>query len=229
MFFSDKIINIRPGDKVLEIGPGATPYFRSDVLLEKKFSDEKEYAAQFGHAEKLSTDKPVIFYEGDVFPFRDKEFDYVICSHVIEHVEDVPGFLSEIFRVGKKGYLEYPLMYYEYLYNFDVHLNFVKYNEGKLYYMKKKDSALDEFVPVQEFFYQTLKVGHDKLISDFITHFMEGFEWLAPFECVETKNIKDLAHKELKLEFPKAPLMPSTEPDPGYRDILKQLVKRILK
>ena len=42
------------------------------------------------------------------FPFKDKEFDFVIASHVIEHVEDVDFFLKELERVSKKGYIEVP-------------------------------------------------------------------------------------------------------------------------
>ena len=41
-------------------------------------------------------------------PFKDKEFDYVICAHVIEHVNDPVMFKSEIERIGKAGYIELP-------------------------------------------------------------------------------------------------------------------------
>ena len=41
-------------------------------------------------------------------PFKDKEYDFVIASHVAEHVEDVSYFLNELSRVGKKGYIEVP-------------------------------------------------------------------------------------------------------------------------
>tara|TARA_Y100000768_G_C23817552_1_gene604889 strand:- start:6 stop:518 length:513 start_codon:yes stop_codon:yes gene_type:complete len=41
-------------------------------------------------------------------PFKDKEFDFIIASHVVEHVEDVSYFLNEIMRIGKKGYIEVP-------------------------------------------------------------------------------------------------------------------------
>ena len=71
MFFQNRITLIKPTDKVLEIGPGASPIYRSDVLLEKQFDDDSEYEKQFGHAEKLVTDKKIIFYKGEVFPFQD--------------------------------------------------------------------------------------------------------------------------------------------------------------
>lgn len=41
-------------------------------------------------------------------PFKDKEFDFVISSHVIEHVKDFQFFISEIERISLKGYIELP-------------------------------------------------------------------------------------------------------------------------
>ena len=41
-------------------------------------------------------------------PFNDKEFDFVIASHVIEHVEDFKFFISELERISSKGYIELP-------------------------------------------------------------------------------------------------------------------------
>ena len=41
-------------------------------------------------------------------PFKDKEFDFVIASHVMEHVSDVEFFISELERVSNQGYIELP-------------------------------------------------------------------------------------------------------------------------
>ena len=41
-------------------------------------------------------------------PFKDKEFDFVIASHVIEHVEDFQFFIKELERITSKGYIELP-------------------------------------------------------------------------------------------------------------------------
>ena len=43
-------------------------------------------------------------------PFKDKEFDFVVASHVMEHVEDVEFFIKELERVSKQGYIELPTM-----------------------------------------------------------------------------------------------------------------------
>ena len=56
------------------------------------------------------------FYEGKNFvklekkqlPFKDNEFDFVIASHVLEHVEDFKFFINELERVSNKGYIELP-------------------------------------------------------------------------------------------------------------------------
>ncbi len=41
-------------------------------------------------------------------PFKDKEFDFVIASHVIEHVQDFEYFVKELERISSKGYIELP-------------------------------------------------------------------------------------------------------------------------
>ena len=86
MYFRDRVQHVKPGEKVLEIGPGGTPPERADVFLDldpKLFKDETEAHYQRGAAPELKTDKPIVYYDGKKFPFKDKECDYVICSHVI--------------------------------------------------------------------------------------------------------------------------------------------------
>jgi SAM-dependent methyltransferase len=55
-------------------------------------------------------DKKFIRLTEKKLPFKDKEFDFVIASHVIEHVEDVDFFIKELERVSSKGYIELPTM-----------------------------------------------------------------------------------------------------------------------
>lgn len=192
MFFPELIRSIDPSDRVLEIGPGGTPYPRADVLLEHRFDDDMALL-QRGGAPSLKTSKQVVFYDGGDFPFHDNEFDYVICSHVIEHVGDIEAFCSEMFRVAKKGYLEFPTIYYEYLYNFSVHLQLIGYQSGELLHISKESSGLNAFRSVQTLFYRALELGYSDLVDDLKSTMFIGFEWTEPFKVRRVASIDELA------------------------------------
>ena len=53
-------------------------------------------------------DKEFVRLTEKKLPFKDKEFDFVVASHVIEHVDDVDFFIKELERVSRKGYIELP-------------------------------------------------------------------------------------------------------------------------
>lgn len=204
MFFANKIKSIRPEFKVLEIGPGSTPHSRSDAFLELSFVAEELRLAQRGGTgpEPNFGARPVHYYDGGAFPFGDGQFDYVICSHVIEHVPDPEFFVSELNRVsGGRGYLEYPLVTCEYLYNFDVHLNLVKFDEQKsvLKYIRKCDTPLAVFSPVSALFHKTLENGWDDLMSANKEIFFEGFEFGTPLSIAKANGIEDLLPSEKKI------------------------------
>jgi len=197
MQFPEKITRILPEDKVLEIGPGSLPHHRSDAFLELRFENDIDRISQRGG---VLTDgalgkRPVHFYDGGRFPFSDGEFDYVICSHVIEHVADPEQFVQEIFRVGRgRGYLEYPLITYDYLYDFDVHLQFVKF-EPELWvlkYLPKKETGFREFAAVTSFFHTSLEYGWDDLCAANSALFFEGFEFDRPFRVERALNVDAL-------------------------------------
>ena len=92
----NKIIKENPKWKILDIGCGYRAH---------------PYASVIADVQDLSN-----HYEGKKFikinekklPFKDKEFDFVIASHVIEHVEDFEFFINELERISSKGYIELP-------------------------------------------------------------------------------------------------------------------------
>ena len=53
-------------------------------------------------------DKNFVRLKDKKLPFNDNQFDFVVASHVLEHVPDLDFFISELERVSKKGYIELP-------------------------------------------------------------------------------------------------------------------------
>jgi hypothetical protein len=192
VFFPERITSIRPSDRVLEVGPGGTPHPRADVFLERAFDDPTVALGQRGYAPPLKTGKPVMRFDGRRFPFEDGAFDYVICSHVLEHVEDVDSFAGELTRVAPRGYVEFPTIYYDYAYNFPEHITLVAWRDGVVRWMPKAESGLARFAPVTRFFYEAFKRGHGDIVRDLLPFFFQGFEWSGGLMTRRTTEIADL-------------------------------------
>ncbi len=230
MFFSERIKSIRKSDKVLEIGPGSSPFWRSDVLLDKKF-DEKQAFKQRGDLPKIEYDKPIYYYNGSTFPFKDNEFDYVICSQVLEHVpvDEFDNFIKEIERVaGSVGYIEVPRLFYDFLFNFYEHKWLINLKNGKLLLLDKKKV---EFSCIQDIFYLMFKYGRKKkkttLIKDFVDLFMIGYEWEDKINYEIVNSLDELISNE-DVAFYKNYFMSLEEkPSNIYDD--KPLVKKIFE
>ena len=70
-----------------------------------------EFATTICDVQDLSEfykEKNFVKLENKSLPFKDNEFDFVIASHVLEHVEDFKFFIKELERVSNKGYIELP-------------------------------------------------------------------------------------------------------------------------
>lgn len=161
-------MNIRPSDFVLEIGSGHNPKARADVLCDKFVADDE----QRGGA--LVTDRPCVEADGQHLPFADKAFDYVICSHVLEHVTDPVQFISELERVASRGYIETPSEIGERLYGWHYHHWVVNLVAGRL--LLRRNSGPPQFGRLFHRFAATDK--HWKRFH--LTHptlFLVRYEW----------------------------------------------------
>lgn len=67
------------------------------------------------------------------YPFPDKHFDFLICSHVLEHLQDPVRTCSEFSRIAKAGYIEVPFYCVDlYIRNNDtIHRWLCAYDQGK--------------------------------------------------------------------------------------------------
>ena len=82
--------------KVLDIGCGYTANKNATVVCDVQ------------DLSNIYKEKDFVKLTSNILPFKDKEFDFVIASHVIEHVKDVEIFIKELQRVSSKGYIELP-------------------------------------------------------------------------------------------------------------------------
>lgn len=65
-------------------------------------------------------------------PFRDNKFDTVVCTHTLEHIQDLAQGISELRRVAKKRLIIVVPKQRPYKYTFDLHLHFFPYEHSLL-------------------------------------------------------------------------------------------------
>lgn len=115
------VANIPKEWKVVDVGPGAYPLKRADVYIDRD-------PAILGKLD-LAGDQSIIVssLEEGLPEISDKSFDYVWCSHVLEHVEDPAGCAATLSRIAKRGIVIMPSAIKESLFNFEEaeHLWFV--------------------------------------------------------------------------------------------------------
>lgn len=131
-------MDIRPGDLVLEVGSGHNPSPRADVLCDRFLLDDTER-----NREGALVDRP--FAVGDIcaLPFGSGSFDYVICSHVLEHLEDPARAAAELRRVAPRGYVEVPSRENELLLPFPFHRWLIDREDDALVFRTKERTVPD--------------------------------------------------------------------------------------
>jgi hypothetical protein len=96
---------------VLDVGGWASPLERADAVVDlmpyetrglygRSDPARERFSAGSWHTRDICDREP--------WPFRDGEFDFVVCSHTLEDVRDPVWVCSEINRVGTAGYIEVP-------------------------------------------------------------------------------------------------------------------------
>lgn len=126
---------------VLDVGSGDKPHWRADVLLDRYIGDD--HGGQRSGASAARIDRPMFAANAENMPFADQVFDYVICSHVLEHVEHPDAVVAEMVRVGKAGYIEVPEASSAKIVDFPSHLWWVTLDDGALVFTAKTAAYFD--------------------------------------------------------------------------------------
>jgi ubiquinone/menaquinone biosynthesis C-methylase UbiE len=66
----------------------------------------------------------------ETLPFRNEEFDTVVCTHTLEHVQKLFAAISELRRVTKRRLIVVVPKQRPYKYTFDLHLHFFPYEHS---------------------------------------------------------------------------------------------------
>ena len=135
----DNIIDKNPNWEILDIGCGYTAHRKATVIADTQ--DLSDFYKE----------KKFITIKEKNLPFKDKEFDFVISSHVIEHVEDVEFFIKELERISSKGYIELPSRLGDNLVfeNVNDHIWWFNYDDvNNRLVVSKKNQLMDPFITV---------------------------------------------------------------------------------
>lgn len=119
-------MKIGPDDLVLDVGSGHSPNPRSDILCDRYIEDDTERGGA------IKVDRPLIVADGHNLPFKDRAFDYVIASHIIEHMDDPARFCSELQRVSRRGFIASPTELAEHMFYWSFHKWYVNKIGNKL-------------------------------------------------------------------------------------------------
>ncbi len=117
---------LKPSDVVLDIGGWGHPFNRANYVLDlapyetrgfynRTFAKNTPIPPIGGTVEMFTKDTWIMrdICAKEPYPFRDKELDFVVCSHTLEDIRDPLWVCSEMIRIGKAGYIEVPSRVWE--------------------------------------------------------------------------------------------------------------------
>ncbi len=131
-----EIINSLKGKTILEVGCGKA--FLSNKIEKLNYSVT---AVDIYIDDLIKNKYPKIFFKNDNIEnlsFSDNSFDTVICTHTLEHVQNIHKSIKELKRVTKKRLIVVIPKQRPYKYTFDLHLHFFPYKHSFLQIIKPK-------------------------------------------------------------------------------------------
>ncbi len=101
--YLEEVFGLTAEDYVLDVGGGAEPFARADVICEKELMSDVQRAGR-----ALRSDQRYVVAAAEALPFADHSFTFVFSRHVLEHVTDPMAACREMMRVAPRGYIETP-------------------------------------------------------------------------------------------------------------------------
>lgn len=127
----ERILREVDGEQVLDVGCGRA--FMAGVLA--RTSGKQVCAIDFQIAPALTARQPSVrFVQGSIarLPFRDGQFDTVLCTHTLEHIVAFENAIAELRRVCRGKLIVVVPCEREYKYSFNLHVHFFPYAHSLL-------------------------------------------------------------------------------------------------
>ncbi|HEY8224448.1 MAG TPA: methyltransferase domain-containing protein [Pyrinomonadaceae bacterium] len=164
---------------VIDVGCGHMPNMRANILADKFLVDDAER-----HQPLALDERPFIVCDALHLPFQNSSVDYIICSHLAEHMEEPEALFVELTRVAHAGYIECPARMREILHGWEFHRWYVEVHDDKLIFEEKTRQIHD--LELHEWFSQRFE--NDPIFENFFVDNMERFNLVAAYDWVEHVN-----------------------------------------
>ena len=177
-------LEIGPTEQVLDVGGDSFPFHRASLVVDLSL-------LSYRNVHYATTRTPMVLADIHQLPFRDNSFDFVYCSHVLEHVDKPIDACVELMRVGKRGFIETPNISKDLLFAWarGMHKWHIVRSSGGLCFFEYTERELDGIgssawkdivhgkwhTPLQEAFWKNLELfnvlfGWDNKFPVFVFH-----------------------------------------------------------
>ena len=143
-------MHIRTADTVLHLSFEDEPFERANVLC-GQFNKRQIGIKSFKQIERNSA----------LLPFKDKQFDVVYSSHVLQIVDDPVFIFNEIRRISRAAYIKEYSEFAEILFGWPSHQWVLDIENDKLVVRRKNPQRYHKFGPLFHTLYQDDQNVHE--------------------------------------------------------------------
>ena len=155
---------VDPSQNIADLGSGNNPFRHARVCVDKFDSDDIQRGGRI-LAKPVQKEMKDVDLNSYPYPFKDKEMDFVLCSHVLEHLDNPVQACVEMSRIARAGYIEMPAFSSDIFMrpNDSIHQWLCLYDKSKetIFFLNRKffkEGAGPCHLPIWTRFFLSLKV-----------------------------------------------------------------------